>query len=96
MIDLATRLDPRRAPAAVLLLAPPVLLVLFVGLTSETTRLIFAGDLAVYRRYGLQLLAGSIPGIWIGSHLNHKLPERFIRSVLSLLLAYAGSKLIAL
>ena len=61
MIDLATRLDPRRAPAAVLLLAPPVLLVLFVGLTSETTRLIFAGDLAVYRRYGLQLLAGSIP-----------------------------------
>ena len=43
-----------------------------------------------------KLLAGSIPGIWIGSHLNHKLPERFIRSVLSLLLAYAGSKLIAL
>ncbi|MDD0809422.1 sulfite exporter TauE/SafE family protein [Curvibacter sp. RS43] len=43
-----------------------------------------------------KLLAGSIPGIWLGSHLNTKLPERFIRSVLSLLLAYAGTKLIAI
>ncbi|HEX2756519.1 MAG TPA: hypothetical protein VHM48_13710, partial [Candidatus Limnocylindrales bacterium] len=56
-----TRLDPRRAPAVVLLLAPPVLLVLIVGLTPEPTRLIFAGDLSVYRRYGLQVLGGSIP-----------------------------------
>jgi len=56
-----TRLDPRRAPAVVLLLAPPILLVLIVGLTPEPTRLIFAGDLSVYRRYGLQVLGGSIP-----------------------------------
>ena len=56
-----TRLDPRRAQAVVLLLAPLVLLVLLVGLTSEPTRLIFGSDLAVYRRYGLQVLAGSIP-----------------------------------
>lgn len=56
-----TRLDPRRAPAVVLLLAPPVVLLLIVGLTPEPTRLIFAGDLAVYRKYGLQVLAGSIP-----------------------------------
>ena len=56
-----TRLDPRRAPAVVLLLAPPILLVLIVGLTAEPTRLIFAGDLSVYRRYGLQVLGGSIP-----------------------------------
>ena len=56
-----TRLDPRRAPAVVLLLAPLVLLVLLVGLTPEQTRLIFASDLSVYRRYGLQVLGGSIP-----------------------------------
>ncbi len=56
-----TRLDPRRAPALVLLLAPLVLLVLLVGLTSEPTRLIFGGDLVTYHRYGLQLLGGSIP-----------------------------------
>ncbi len=54
------RLDPRRAPAVVLLLAP-LLLLLLVGLTPEPTRLIFAGDLSVYRRYGLQVLGGSIP-----------------------------------
>lgn len=43
-----------------------------------------------------KLLAGSIPGIWVGSHLMFKTPERVIRSLLSLLLAYAGTKLIAL
>jgi uncharacterized protein len=42
------------------------------------------------------LLAGSLPGIWLGSHLMVKTPERLIRSVLSFLLAYAGLKLIAL
>jgi uncharacterized membrane protein YfcA len=42
------------------------------------------------------LLAGSLPGIWVGSHLMHKTPERVIRSLLSGLLAYAGLKLIAL
>ncbi len=43
-----------------------------------------------------KLLAGSIPGIWIGSHLMTRTPERVIRSLLSMLLAYAGLKLIAL
>ncbi|MEY3124583.1 MAG: hypothetical protein RLZZ573_1103 [Pseudomonadota bacterium] len=42
------------------------------------------------------LLAGSLPGIWVGSHLMSKTPERVIRSLLSVLLAYAGTKLIAL
>ena len=55
------RLDPRRAPAVVLVLAPLVLLALLVWLTSEPTRLIFGSDLAVYRRYGLKVLGGSIP-----------------------------------
>lgn len=42
------------------------------------------------------LLAGSLPGIWLGSHFVLRTPERVIRSLLSLLLAYAGLKLIAL
>jgi uncharacterized membrane protein YfcA len=40
------------------------------------------------------LLTGSLPGIWLGSHLVSKVPERFIRSALSVLLAWAGTKLI--
>ena len=43
-----------------------------------------------------KLLAGSLPGIWIGSHVMTRIPERAIRSLLSVLLAYAGLKLIAL
>jgi uncharacterized protein len=43
-----------------------------------------------------KLLAGSIPGIWVGSHLMTRTPDRIIRSLLSVLLAYAGVKLIAL
>lgn len=43
-----------------------------------------------------QLLAGSIPGIWLGSHLMIKTPEKLIRSLLSVLLAYAGGKLLLL
>ena len=43
-----------------------------------------------------KLLAGSLPGIWIGTHLMSRTPERVIRSLLSVLLAYAGLKLIAL
>jgi uncharacterized membrane protein YfcA len=42
------------------------------------------------------LLAGSIPGIWLGAHLVTRTPERVIRSLLSILLAYAGFKLLAL
>jgi uncharacterized membrane protein YfcA len=41
-----------------------------------------------------QLLAGSLPGIWLGTRLMHHTPERLVRSLLSLLLAYAGTKLI--
>ena len=41
-----------------------------------------------------KLLAGSLPGIWLGSRLMSKVSERVIRSILSVLLAYAGSKLV--
>lgn len=40
------------------------------------------------------LLTGSLPGIYIGSRWIHKTPERVIRSILSVLLAWAGSKLV--
>jgi uncharacterized membrane protein YfcA len=43
-----------------------------------------------------KLLAGSLPGIWLGSHFMSRVPERAIRSLLSVLLAYAGAKLIVL
>ena len=43
-----------------------------------------------------KLLAGSLPGIWLGSRLVNSTPDRWIRSLLSVLLAYAGAKLIAI
>lgn len=42
----------------------------------------------------VQLLAGSLPGIWIGSRWVSRVPERVIRSILSVLLAWAGAKLV--
>jgi uncharacterized protein len=39
------------------------------------------------------LLIGSIPGIWIGSHLSSKVAEHWIRTVLALILVYIGQKL---
>lgn len=44
----------------------------------------------------VKLLAGSLPGIWLGAYLMHKTPDRVIRSLLSVLLAYAGAKLISI
>lgn len=41
-----------------------------------------------------KLLAGSLPGIWVGAHLVSRTPERLVRSILSVLLAYAGLKLV--
>jgi uncharacterized membrane protein YfcA len=43
-----------------------------------------------------KLLIGSLPGIWLGIRLMRHTPERLVRSLLSLLLAYAGTKLITL
>jgi uncharacterized membrane protein YfcA len=41
------------------------------------------------------LLLGSLPGIWLGTRMMRHTPERLVRSALSVLLAYAGLKLIA-
>jgi uncharacterized membrane protein YfcA len=41
-----------------------------------------------------KLLAGSLPGIWLGARLTRHTPDRVIRSLLSVLLAWAGVKLV--
>ena len=41
------------------------------------------------------LLVGSLPGVWLGSHLAPRIPERFLRPVLAAMLVLAGGKLIA-
>ena len=43
-----------------------------------------------------KLLAGSLPGIWLGTRLTQYTPDRLVRSLLSALLAWAGLKLVAL
>ena len=40
------------------------------------------------------LLLGSIPGIWIGSHLSAKIPERYLRPTLAILLLVIGLKFV--
>lgn len=39
------------------------------------------------------LLIGSIPGIWIGSHLSSKVAEHWVQACLALILVYVGQKL---
>jgi uncharacterized protein len=39
------------------------------------------------------LLAGSLPGIWVGSSLSRKIPERVLRSALAAMLVLIGGKL---
>ncbi len=41
------------------------------------------------------LLLGSLPGIFIGSHLAHRIPERVLRPTLAGMLVLVGAKLIA-
>jgi len=45
--------------------------------------------------YGLlgTLLVGSVPGIWIGSHMTAHINEQWVRSVLAVILVYVGQKL---
>ena len=40
------------------------------------------------------LLTGSLPGVLIGSHLAHRIPERLLRPTLAGVLVLAGGKLI--
>ncbi len=43
-----------------------------------------------------KLLAGSLPGVFLGSYMVTRTPDRVIRLILAVLLAYAGYKLLAL
>lgn len=40
------------------------------------------------------LLVGSLPGIWIGSHLSSRIPERILRPILATMLMIIGGKLL--
>jgi uncharacterized membrane protein YfcA len=40
------------------------------------------------------LLIGSIPGIWIGSHLSAKIPEKVLRPILATVLLLIGFKFV--
>lgn len=42
------------------------------------------------------LLIGSLPGIWLGSMLSAKLPERFLRPILAILLLIIGLKFVGI
>lgn len=41
------------------------------------------------------LLIGSLPGIWLGSQLSAKVPEKVLRPILAIMLVLVGGKLIA-
>lgn len=41
----------------------------------------------------LNLLIGSLPGVFIGSHLAHRVSDKYLRPGLAIMLIYAGSKL---
>ena len=40
------------------------------------------------------LLIGSLPGIWLGSHLSTHVPERVLRSALAAMLLIIGGKFV--
>ena len=46
-----------------------------------------------YKLLGI-LLLGSVPGIWLGSHLSSKIAEHWVRYILALILIFVGFKLV--
>lgn len=40
------------------------------------------------------LIVGSLPGIWVGSHISTKIPDRVLRPILATMLVLVGAKLI--
>ncbi|MBK1680997.1 sulfite exporter TauE/SafE family protein [Rhodocyclus tenuis] len=41
------------------------------------------------------LIIGSLPGIWLGTHVSTRIPDRVLRPILSLMLVVVGVKLIS-
>jgi hypothetical protein len=46
--------------------------------------------------YGLlgQLLVGSLPGIWLGSHMTRRVAEQWLRPALAIMMVLIGAKLV--
>lgn len=42
----------------------------------------------------VSLIMGSLPGIWLGSHISTKVPDRILRPILATMLVLVGAKLI--
>ena len=42
----------------------------------------------------VSLLVGSVPGIWIGSHMSARLPERVLRPILATILVVVGIRML--
>ncbi|MET0357304.1 MAG: sulfite exporter TauE/SafE family protein [Cellvibrio sp.] len=42
----------------------------------------------------VNLLIGSLPGIYIGSHLAHRAADKYLRPALAMMMVYAGTKLV--
>ncbi|SCK20110.1 sulfite exporter TauE/SafE family protein [Vogesella sp. LIG4] len=41
-----------------------------------------------------QLLIGSLPGIWLGSHMSRRVAEQWLRPMLAIMMAFIGAKLV--
>ncbi|MBD5803041.1 Sulfite exporter TauE/SafE [Azoarcus sp. Aa7] len=41
------------------------------------------------------LIVGSLPGIWVGSHISTKVPDRILRPILATMLVLVGAKLVS-
>jgi uncharacterized protein len=42
----------------------------------------------------VNLLVGSLPGIYIGSHLANRAADKYLRPALAAMMMYAGTKLV--
>ena len=40
------------------------------------------------------LLLGSLPGIWLGSHIGVRIPERILRPMLAVMLLLVGGRVV--
>lgn len=84
LIFLAPRLTAREVVGTDIAHAVPLTFV--AGLGHATMGTVDYGLLA-------SLLIGSLPGIWIGTQLSGRLPERHLRSALAAMLLLVGGKL---
>lgn len=85
LLFLYPRLDPAKVVGTDIAHAVPLTLVAGLGHAALGT--------VSYRILG-SLLLGSLPGIYLGSHLGVKMPERVLRPVLATVLMAVGGRLL--